>query len=47
VLNSETNEFEEYINPEIEYLGHIQEKETEGCLSLPNEQADIMRIQEK
>ncbi len=42
-LNPETNEFEEYINPEIEYLGNIQERETEGCLSLPKEQKEILR----
>jgi peptide deformylase len=44
VLNSETNEFEEYINPEIEYLGNIQEKEVEGSLSLPEKQAEIPRF---
>ncbi len=43
-LNYETNEFEEYINPEIEYLGNIQEKEVEGCLSLPEKQAEIPRF---
>lgn len=42
-LNSETNEFEEYINPEVEYCGNIQEKEVEGCLSLPKEQGEILR----
>jgi peptide deformylase len=43
VLNSETNTFEEYINPEIEYVGDIQELEAEGCLSLPGKQGDIRR----
>ncbi len=43
VLNSETNEFEEYINPEIEYLGNIQDWDEEGCLSLPGSQAKICR----
>lgn len=43
VLNTETNLFEEYINPEIEYVGNIQELEAEGCLSLPGKQADIRR----
>ncbi len=43
VLNSETNEFEEYINPEIEFLEKIQDWEIEGCLSLPGEQAKICR----
>lgn len=42
-LNYETNEFEEYINPEIDYLGSIQEKDVEGCLSLPGEQEKILR----
>jgi peptide deformylase len=42
-LNTETNEFEEYINPQIEYVGSVQEKEVEGCLSLPTEQAEISR----
>ncbi len=43
VLNTETNLFEEYINPEIEYIGDIQETEVEGCLSLPGKQAEICR----
>ncbi len=42
-LNTEINKFEEYINPQIEFLGSVQEKETEGCLSLPSQQAEIPR----
>ncbi len=42
-LDYDTNEFEEYINPEIKYCDGILETEVEGCLSLPGEQAKIMR----
>ncbi len=42
-LNTETNEFEEYINPQVEYLGNVQEKEVEGCLSLPELQKEVPR----
>ena len=42
-LNTNTNEFEEYINPQVEYLGNVQEKEMEGCLSLPELQKEVSR----
>ncbi len=42
-INAETKEYEEYINPEIEYLGDVQEKEIEGCLSLPELQKEVLR----
>lgn len=42
-LNAQTEEYEEYINPHIEYLGNVQEKEIEGCLSLPELQKEVPR----
>ena len=42
-LNSETNEYEEYINPQVKYVCDVQEKEIEGCLSLPEVQEEVPR----
>jgi peptide deformylase len=44
VLDTDTNEFEAYINPSIKNIGDICEKDIEGCLSLPGEQAKISRF---
>ncbi len=44
VLNTETNEYQTYINPEIKKVGNKCEKSLEGCLSLPKKQEEIERF---
>ncbi len=43
ILNSETQKYEIYINPEIKEVGTKKEKSIEGCLSLPKKEKEIMR----
>jgi peptide deformylase len=42
-LNYDTNKWQIFINPTIEPLGYAKIISSEGCLSVPNREEDVMR----
>lgn len=43
ILNSDTDEWQVFINPEVQPLGFTKIYSLEGCLSVPDREEEIMR----
>lgn len=43
LLNYDTNEWEVFINPEVEPVGFVKTSIEESCLSVPNVEAEVQR----
>ncbi|MGI6443763.1 MAG: peptide deformylase [Candidatus Dojkabacteria bacterium] len=43
LLNYDTNEWEVFINPEVESVGFVKTSIEESCLSVPNVEAEVQR----
>lgn len=43
IFDYETEEWQEFINPEITPIGFTKTKTKEGCLSVPNIEGDVLR----
>lgn len=46
ILNSETNQWQLFINPEIEPISFTKILSKEGCLSVPNIEEEVLRYKE-
>ena len=43
LLNYDTNEWEVFINPEVEPIGFVKTSVEESCLSVPNVEEEVLR----
>ena len=43
ILNYNTNEWQIFINPEVQPLGFVKIYSIEGCLSVPDKEEEVMR----